>query len=163
MRHREAFATLWVLVTALAASTQLLAQDAPDDQTLSAKLIALERQSWVAWQSHDAKFFADFLSDDHTELGAQGPADKAAVVRVVGSPVCKVDHYEVDDFHFTRLAPDAAVLVYRAEQQTTCAGKPVPSPVWATSIYALRKGEWKNIVYEHLPISPPPSAPEKPK
>jgi len=27
----------------------------------------------------------------------------------------------------------------------------VPSPVWATSVYAKRNGRWMNVVYEHTP------------
>ncbi|PYQ63352.1 MAG: hypothetical protein DMF53_10370, partial [Acidobacteria bacterium] len=58
-------------VLGLTLSASLLAQSAPadkDQEALKQALIKLEKQSWVAWQGHDGKFFQEFLSDDHVEL-----------------------------------------------------------------------------------------------
>jgi hypothetical protein len=46
-------------------------------------LIKLEKQSWEAWKKHDSKFFQDFLSDDHVEVGFGGLTNKAEVVAFV--------------------------------------------------------------------------------
>lgn len=144
----------------IALSTTMLATAAPpataspEDSSLEQTLIALERQSWTAWKAQDASFFDGFLSDDHVELWPVGPAGKEAVVSGVRSGGCRVESYAVSAFRFTRLSSDSAVLVYRAEQKTTCGGHPVPSPVWATSIYARRDGQWMNILYEQLPAAP---------
>jgi hypothetical protein len=124
----------------------------PDDENLQTRLIALERDSWKAWHAQDAKFFEGFLSDDHVELGSGGPGDKKAVVGFIASGACKVQSYAIDDFRFTRLTPDSAMLVYRARQTTTCGGVEVPSPAWATSVFAYRNGSWKNVLYQQLPI-----------
>src|SRR6476620_9600872 len=35
-------------------------------------LIKLEKQSWEAWKNRDVKFFQNFLSDDHVEVGFGG-------------------------------------------------------------------------------------------
>src|SRR5262245_43089246 len=48
-----------------------------DESDLKATLVNLEKQSWVAWQKRDNKFFQDFLADDHVEVGIGGPANKA--------------------------------------------------------------------------------------
>lgn len=119
--------------------------DVPD---VSVRLIDLERQSWVAWQHHDAAFFANFLADDHVELGATGPAAKPLVVSFVGSGSCTVDDYTIDRFHVTRLAPDTALVTYHVAQSTTCAGIPIPSPAWASSLYVQREGRWLNAAYQ---------------
>jgi hypothetical protein len=124
----------------------------PDDPGLESRLIALERDSWTAWKAHDAKFFDGFLADDHVELFSAGPIDKKAVMGFLAGGGCKVESYAIDDFHFTRLTPESAVLVYRARQSSTCGGQPVPSPTWATSVFALRNGQWKNVLYQQLPI-----------
>ena len=58
--------------------------------SLEAELITIERASWVAWQTHDGKFFQNFLSDDHVEVGAGGIATKAQVVGYVsGLPLAR--------------------------------------------------------------------------
>lgn len=160
MRLAPPLFLLALLVTILLSPARLLAASPTDDQAVSEKLISLERDSWVAWQHHDAKFFGDFLSEDHIELGTHGPGTKANVVAFVGSPVCKVESYSLGDIRFTRLSADSAVLVYRAEQKTTCGSMTVPSPVWVTSVFALRNGQWKNVLYEQVPLAPPPTPPK---
>ena len=61
-------------------------------------LIKLEKQSWEAWKNRDSKFFQDFLSDDHVEVGFGGLTNKAEVVAFVGSPVCTVKSYQARSF-----------------------------------------------------------------
>lgn len=118
------------------------------DARLRDELIALEKQSWQAWQARDGKFFAGFLADDHVEVGFGGPAGKQAIVEFVGSPACVVSSYSLDDFQLTRVSHDAALLVYHARQDTTCGGAAVPSPAWASSLYAYRAGRWQNVAYQ---------------
>ena len=112
-------------------------------------LIALEKKSWEAWKNRDGKFFDEFLSDDHLEVGFGGLANKAAVMNMVGSPVCTVKSYTVDKFKCTLIDPNVAVLNYYAAQDTTCYGKPVPSPVWVTSLFVKRGERWVNVLYQH--------------
>ena len=136
---------------ALVGALALAAGPAVAATALEDSLIALEKQSWVAWQGHDAAFFERFLSDDHVEVGMAGPYGKKAVVAGVAKG-CVVTSYRVDQFKVTRLAADVALVTYRAEQDTQCGGARVPSPVWATSLYMRRAGRWQNVLYQHLPI-----------
>ncbi|MFI4950736.1 MAG: DUF4440 domain-containing protein [Caulobacterales bacterium] len=112
--------------------------------------MALEKQSWVAWQGHDAAFFDRFLSADHVEMQGFGPAGKAPVVAGVKQG-CTVRSYAVDHFSVTRFSADTALLTYRAEQDTSCGAARVPSPVWATSLFVRRDGRWQNALYVHTP------------
>jgi hypothetical protein len=123
---------------------------APDP--VEAALIALERQSWVAWQAQDSRFWQTFLSDDHVEMQGGGPVGKQAVIAGIAGGACHVAGYSLGDFTFRRFGPDTALLVYRAAQTTTCGGQAVPSPVWATSLYQRRRGHWVNVLYAHVPI-----------
>jgi hypothetical protein len=111
-------------------------------------LVKLEQQSWEAWKNHDGKFFQGFLSEDHVEVGFGGPTKKAAVVAGVASDVCNVKSYSVDHFELTMLDANTALLTYHAAQDTTCGGKPVPSPVWVSSLYGKRDGRWLNVLYQ---------------
>ena len=117
------------------------------------QLIQLETQSWVAWKAQDAAFFEDFLADDHVELGPNGALGKADVVRFIRGHACQVASYEIGQPTVTLVSPTSAVLVYRARQDTRCGGQAVPSPTWATSLYALRDGKWRNVLYEQIPAA----------
>jgi hypothetical protein len=120
-------------------------------QTLADSLQQMERASWVAWQNHDGKFFQQFLSDDHVDLGAWGEANKAAVVQYVSSGACKVSSYAVDKFKATQLAPNAILLTYHAAQNSTCNGGKVPSPVWVSSLFVNHDGRWLNATNQQTP------------
>jgi hypothetical protein len=117
--------------------------------SLEQTLEAAERQSWVAWQHRDGKFFASFLSDDHVEVGTTGLATKAQVVAFVSSPMCVVKSYSVDRFQLTRFDENTALLTYRAEQDTMCGKTAVPSPTWVSSLFLRRNGKWVNALYQH--------------
>lgn len=111
----------------------------------------LERESWMAWKAQDSAFFEGFLADDHVELTGGGPLGKGDVVAFIRSGACKVDRYAISDFRFTRLSEASAMLVYHVRQSTRCGGAAVPSPAWATSVFALRDGRWRNVLYQQLP------------
>jgi len=119
-----------------------------EQNTLEATLIGLEKGSWEAWKRRDGSFFQNFLSDDHVEVGNGGSATKTEVVAFVGSPVCVVKSYSVSNFKLTVFDANTALLTYHAEQDTTCGGRPVPSPVWVSSLYVKRGGHWLNALYQ---------------
>ena len=128
--------------------------DRADANLLTEALIReLESKSWIAWKNHDAVFFEQFLSDDHVEIHGYGIAGKAAVVESVRSPVCVVQSYTLGPLSVTPVSPDAMLVTYRAEQDTLCGSARVPSPVWATSLYAKRSGRWVNVLYQHTPVT----------
>ena len=136
-------------IAAIAAAAGLAgAAHAQPANPLADTLIALEKQSWVAWQGHDGAFFERFLSDDHVEMQGDGPAGKAPVVAGVRAG-CVVKSYAIDRFSMTQFSAETALLTYRAEQDTTCGPAKVPSPVWATSLFVKRGGQWQNALYVH--------------
>ncbi len=116
-------------------------------------LVNLEKQSWEAWKKRDGKFFQEFLSDDHVEVGLSGTASKAQVVAFVDSPRCEVKSYSIDSFQLTMFGPNTALLTYHAAQNTTCDGTAVPSPVWVSSLYVRRDHRWLNVLYQHTPAA----------
>jgi hypothetical protein len=122
-----------------------------DNAAIKETLINLEKQSWEAWKTRDGKFFQEFLSDDHVEVGLGGTATKAQIVALVASPVCAVKSYSINRFEFTMFDANTALLTYHAAQDTNCKGIAVPSPVWATSLYIRRDGRWFNVLYQQTP------------
>lgn len=122
-----------------------------DEVAIKQHLIELEKQSWEAWKNRDGKFFQNFLSDDHVEVGFGGLTNKAEVVAFVGSPVCTVKSYKLDRFEMKMLDRDTALLTYWEEQDTVC-NKQVPSPCWVSSLYMKRGYKWVNVFYQQTQI-----------
>ena len=139
-----------VFVLAFGTLTFGQAKNGSNDK-LKETLVDLEKRSWEAWKDRDGKFYQDFLSDDHQELGAGGVSTKSEIVPFVGSNVCTVKSYSVDSFTLTVFDKNAALLTYHAVQDTSCGGSPVPSPVWISSLYVKREGKWLNALYQQTP------------
>lgn len=122
-----------------------------DAAVIKEQLIKLEKQSWEAWKNRDGKFFQDFLSDDHVEVGFGGVSNKAEIVSFVGSPVCTVKSYKLDHFEMKLLDKNTALLTYWEAQDTLC-HNPVPSPCWVSSLYMKRGDRWLNVFYQQTEI-----------
>jgi hypothetical protein len=135
----------------LAAMVSLPTQGADQSESVKDELIKLEKQSWEAWKNSDGKFFENFLSDDHVEVGFSGVSSKAVVVKGVASRVCQVKSYSLDRFELKMLTADTALLTYHEAQDTECGGHPVPSPCWVSSLYMRRDGKWLNVFYQQTP------------
>lgn len=129
------------------------AKGALDNSALKETLIDLEKQSWEAWKKRDGKFFQEFLSDDHVEVGFNGTATKPQIVAFVASPICTVKSYSVDKFQLTIFDAKTALLTYHATQDTTCNGAAVPSPVWVSSLFIKRGKRWLNSFYQQTQTS----------
>jgi len=143
---RMAFFPIVFLISSLGATAE-----STDDAALKDQLIALEKKSWEAWKNRDGKFFQDFLSDDHVEVGFGGLANNAEVVSFVGSPACTVKSYRLDHFEMKRLDANTALLIYWEEQDTICRNR-VPSPCWVSSLYMKRGDRWLNVFYQQTQI-----------
>ena len=147
------FSTVSLLMaTTLAGAAESLEPSAfpVSDETL---IRQLESRSWVAWKTHDAAFFEQFLADDHVEVHGHGITGKSAVVAGVRSPACVVQTYALGPLIVAKSSADTVLVTYRAEQDTLCGGARVPSPVWATSLYVKRAGRWVNVLYQHTPAT----------
>jgi hypothetical protein len=145
MNNKVTKPTLLVFV-ALVLSSSLPVR--ADDSAVKENLITLEKQSWEAWKNRNAEFFKDFLSDDHVEVGFYGVANKTDVVATVATPACVVRSYSLDPIKVTLLDANTALLTYHAAQDTSCHDKPVPSPVWVSSLYLKRGDRWLNVFYQ---------------
>jgi Domain of unknown function (DUF4440) len=136
------------VVLACAALPVIAQENQTNKEALKDTLVRLEKESWQAWKNRDGKFYQDFLSDDHVELGAGGRFNKSTVVSFVSSPVCVVKSYSVERFELTVFGENTALLTYHAAQDTTCGDKAVPSPVWISSLYVRRDGKWLNALFQ---------------
>ena len=140
-------------ITACLAVTAATAAPSP---SIEQTLVALEKQSWAAWQAQDVAFWQRHLSADHVEMdGPNGPQDRNYVISGVANRQCSVTSYSLDNFTFRKLGTGAAMLVYHASQEFACGDKRIPNTGWVTSLYVRRDGRWQNVLFEHLVIPTP--------
>lgn len=112
------------------------------DNSVEAEIVALEKRAFEAWKNKDKKFFEEHMAEDGQYLDPNGVGAKAQYVQAIIENNCTVNTYSLDNTKVTMLGKDAALLTYRYTHDVMCGGKPEASPLWASTIYVKRGGEW---------------------
>ncbi len=138
---------------AIAASSVAFGQMKSKDSgnSVEARLIALEKQSWEEWKNKNGNFFQTLLTDEAVNIGVGGLSNKSQIVKSTSSD-CEVKSFSVDNFKVVMLDKNVALLTYTATQDGVCGGKTIPAKVLASSVYVKRGGKWLNAFYQETPI-----------
>ena len=130
-----------------------------------AALMALEKSSYEAWMTKDAKFWGTFLSDKFVGYGSDGKLDKASATKQYAGTDCEIESYALSDEKMKPLGNDAALLTYKSTVDGTCGGQKLPAISMATSVYVrdVRDGaKWKGAFHAEAPVVDPKVVPAKP-
>jgi hypothetical protein len=139
-----------VAMLAVLCGTAGIAQ-AGDDETLKEELASIEQALWGAWAINDKTVIKARGRDDTVLIMATG-RERFEDFADDPSGGCEVFGYSLGDFEVVKLTDDAAALSYRAEQDATCEGQKLPSPVMVSSVYAREDGMWKWVMYHESPL-----------
>ena len=136
------------LLLALAVASPSIAADLKDD------LLAMEKASWKAWGTHDAKAFGETLAEDSVSIYADGSVvvGREKHLAAVGSHTCKLNSFDLSDTNLRQPSPDFAILTYTAKQDVTCPEGKSPPKLFATAIYVRQGGKWHWLNYQETPI-----------
>ena len=116
---------------------------------LQKQLVDLETAMWNAWKNKDACVFEKNLSADSVLVDGNGVSGKASIAG--GISACNVTSFSLSDWKMTKLNANTALLTYKGTQSGTCGGTALPSTVWASSIWAKRKGVWVATFHQETP------------
>ncbi len=139
-----------IMAIAIAASSVAFGQMKSKDNSVEARLIALEKQSWEEWKNKNGGFFQTLLTDEAVNVGVGGLSNKSQIVKSTSSD-CEVKSFSVDNFKVVMLDKNVALLTYAAIQDGVCGGRTIPAKVFASSVYVKRGGKWLNAFYQETP------------
>lgn len=125
---------------------------AADDEALKKELSGVEEMLWTAWSKNDGETFKKHMWKEGFLITAGGRTGYEEMSTNPGGE-CEVKSFSLDDFDLTRLGTGTAVITYRAEQDATCEGEKLPSPVMASSVYVQEGGQWKSAIYQETPLA----------
>lgn len=125
-----------------------------DNSSLEATLIAKEKELWEAWKNKNAAPFEKLIPSDGVLVSDSGVTMKDEAIKMIANSPCDIKDYALSDFKLTVIDKDAAILTFKATQNFTCDGKAGPTPIYGSSVYAKRKGEWLNIFHQETPAKP---------
>jgi hypothetical protein len=136
---------LTLLIIASLALAQAKAGNAAVEQTL----IDMEKQLWEAWKNKSAEAFGRHLGDNFIIVEQFGVArGKSVVVNQITSAACDVTSYSLSDTKVDWLTKDMALVTYKADQDATCGGQKIPSPVYAASLWQKKNGQWLSVYHQ---------------
>lgn len=120
------------------------------DNSVEARIVALEKSAWEAWKNKDAKWFQTAMADDALHVDGAGVMDKAQFIKAVAA--CEVKSVALDDFKFIMLDKNSAMITFVGTQDAVCGGQAQPKSVRASSVYVKRGGKWLNAFYTEIPL-----------
>src|SRR3954469_10832084 len=119
--------------------------------SLEKALAAKETALWEGWKSKNTAAFEKGLSADAVMVGDTGVETKALLMKDITIMPCEIKSYALSDFKVTMIDVNSALLTFKAKQDYTCHGEAGPSPIYGSSVYVRRNGQWLNIFHQETP------------
>ncbi|MGH9947666.1 MAG: nuclear transport factor 2 family protein [Pyrinomonadaceae bacterium] len=114
---------------------------------LADTLLAIEKTGWEAWKVRDAKGVESVMGKDFMYVSGNGRRDRAASLKGWSDPKCEGLGYTLFDAKAIQLAPDVALITYRADSTGKCDGIAIPPTLWVASFDVKEGDAWKNAFY----------------
>ena len=108
--------------------------------------VQLERQGWDALKGKDYRTYVRLLASDFVDILPAGILTRSEEEK--GIVQLTVEDYKWEGLRVVHFSPDVTLLVYKATQKASFAGKPIPTPTWVSSLWIKRNGRWFNAVVQ---------------
>src|SRR3954454_24315659 len=109
-------------------------------------IAATEKSMWEMWKRKDAASFGNLLADDFYDVYLSGEvAGKRELLK--GFNDADLIDYRLGAMKTVALSSDVRLLTYRAHVHGRVAKKELEYDVDVTSVWAIRRGQWKSVFY----------------
>ena len=68
----------------------------------------------------------------------------------------KIESWDISDIQTIWADPNTAIVTYKWTGKGTYQGNPIPSPVWASTVWTKRGGKWVAMFHQETPAMPMP-------
>ena len=153
---------LWVyvagVIVAVFATGSVWAQDAAGEKAI----IAAERAIHEALAKGNVAAFKEQVAAD--SFAIDGMMGRMATAEFIKSfpeinKDMKLESWDLTEPKVIWSDPNNAVLTYKWVGKGTFQGQPIPSPVWASTVWTKRSGKWTAVFHqETVPMPAPPPA-----
>ena len=105
-----------------------------------------ETALWNGFKNKDMKPFEEHLGADSMVIDSSGVMNKTSLPE--GMKMCDIKSFTLSDWKLTKPTTTTALLMYKGTQEGTCGGAPVPSTVWASTLWVKRKDVWVTVFHQ---------------
>ena len=116
-------------------------------------LFANEKAGWEAFKKKDATAFKKLLATDVWDVEDHGPVTLQEWVNSMKD--YDLTEYTLDETKMSQINPGVVLVMYKARFQATYQGKPLASPVYASSVWVSRGGKWLLVFHQETPVIKP--------
>ena len=130
-----------------------VAQDAQAEKTI----IANERAATEAFAKGNVTAFSAVVATSGWAIDSvMGRAPVADLVKdfAAATKEVKITTWDISESKFMWADPNTAVHMYKWTGKGTDHGKPVVSPIWASTVWTKKDGKWMAIFHQESPAPP---------
>jgi hypothetical protein len=151
------------LTLALASAASAQTPAASNHAAAEKQVLAAERAVNEAVAKGDMKSF-------HANIAADAVGVDMGGINKVNVPdfdkmmlQTKITSWDLDSSQFLWVNDNTVVHMYRWTGKGTYEGQPIPSPVWASTVWSNKGGKWMAVFHQETTAMtpPPPAAPAK--
>jgi hypothetical protein len=130
------------------------AADADDAATVNAVKVAFAALD-DAFARRDEDAIKRLMTADHLAVSSYYGAPKSVAEQIASLPdLTKFKETPLSGVVVSLLGSDAAAITFTANNEGTFKGRPLPSPVFVTSLYVKRDGKWQERLYQTTVLKP---------
>jgi hypothetical protein len=127
------------------ASSKRKAQAAANEMLRSADaLFSMERAIWDAYRHKNRELLTQMLAEDFRGVVPSGITTKANDLANLDS--FQIASFKMEESSANLITPDVGVVRYRVHTNKNS------PPIWATSVWVLRQGQWRLTSYQETEV-----------
>ncbi|MEQ7874929.1 nuclear transport factor 2 family protein [Sphingomonas sp. ASV193] len=140
-----------VLASAMLTVTPTMSARGSAQTELQTKLVKISKDFMDDWKAGKSAALADILTQDFIYASPQGAVSRQTALNVVSH--CQLSSYSFERVEMRQLSADAAVLIYKLNQDLTCFGKKEPAATINSDTFVRRGGKWKIVLTTQTTLS----------
>ena len=132
--------TLLLAATGFAQTQTHLQVPPPVNDGLKNELVSISNAVWTAFQHQDMTTMQSLTAPDFLAVAAEGIFSGEQLAHV--TQACKLQSFQIISPEVRTLAPNATVLVYKAQQDYDCNGTSQPGDLLVSEAFTRKNGKW---------------------
>ena len=140
----------WIVFTVMAMAVSMMAQtpSASNRAAIEKQIVANERAINEAIAKGDMKTFHANLAPDAVGVDSGGVTRVNAPNFDEMMKASKIQSWDIDGSQFYWVNDNAVVHMYRWTGKGTYQGQPIPSSVWASTLWTNNSGKWVAVFHQ---------------
>ena len=152
---------LFVLIVVLVAAISVRGQSS-NRANAEKQIVSLERALNDAFAKRDVGPFKANLAPDAVQIDGAGIAKVTPPELEKMMKQVSIQSWAIDGSQFYWVDDNTVLHLYRWSGKGTAQGQPVPSPSWASTVWANKSGKWQAVFHQETnAVAPPPATGKK--